>query len=277
MGSGYNGRMNFIYADSLFALSLLTDYLLCLAAARLCALRLRRGRYLLAALLGAVYAVAVFLPGLGWLAGTPVQLAAAGLMGLVAFGGEARLFRCTAAFLALSATFGGMVWAVVMRWGSFPLPSAPLLLGSFLGCYALLSLLLRSCRRGREGEKTLDAALCLGSRCARFRVLRDTGNCLRDALTGAEVMIVSPEALAPLLPERSELLHLGDPVALVEQAAAVPELKSRMRLIACDSVGGKGLLPLLRPDRVELDGREKPGVLVAIAAAAKGDGFEGIF
>ena len=100
--------MNVIYADSLFALSLLTDYLLCLATARFCRLTLRRGRYLLAALLGAVYAVAVFLPGLGWLASVPVQLAAAGLMGLAAFGGEARLGRCMAAFLALSATFGGI-------------------------------------------------------------------------------------------------------------------------------------------------------------------------
>jgi stage II sporulation protein GA (sporulation sigma-E factor processing peptidase) len=269
--------MKFIYADSLFALSLLTDYLLCLAAARFCSLRLRRGRYLLAALLGALYAVAVFLPGLGWLASTPVQLAAAGLMGLVAFGGEARLFRCTAAFLALSATFGGMVWAVVMRWGSFPLPSAPLLLGTFLGCYGLLSLLLRSRRRAREGGRTLEAALSLGSRRACFRVLRDSGNCLRDPLTGAEVMIVSPEALAPLLPERGELLHLTDPVALVERAADIPELRGRLRLIACDSVGGRGLLPLLRPDRAELDGRERPGLLIAISPSAKGDSFEGIF
>ena len=268
--------MKFIYADSLFALSLVTDYLLCLAAARLCSLRLRRGRYLLAALLGAVYAVAVFLPGLGWLAYTPVQLAAAGLMGLVAFGGEARLFRCTAAFLALSAAFGGMVWAVVMRWGSFPLPSVPMLLGVFLGCYALLSLLLRS-RRAREDGGTLEAALTLGSRRACFRVLRDSGNCLRDGLTGAEVMIVSPEALAPLLPEYAALLQLSDPVALVERAADVPLLRGRLRLIACDSVNGRGLLPLLRPDRAELDGKEMPGMLIAISSAAKGDGFEGIF
>ena len=59
----YNGGMNIIYADSLFALSLLTDYLLCLVTARFCGLVLRRGRYAAAALVGALYAVAVFLPG----------------------------------------------------------------------------------------------------------------------------------------------------------------------------------------------------------------------
>jgi hypothetical protein len=182
-----------------------------------------------------------------------------------------------AAFLALSATFGGMVWAVAMRWGSFPLPDGRVLLGAFLLCYALLSLLTRARRGGREGSRTLDAALTLGSRRAEFRVLRDTGNCLRDPLTGAEVMIVSPEALLPLLPEQGALLALSDPVALVERSAEVPALRGRVRLIACDSVGGKGLLPLLRPDRAELCGRERPGVLAAISPAAKGDGFEGIF
>ena len=165
--------MKVIYADSLFALSLVTDYLLCLATARFCRLTLRRGRYLLAALLGAVYAVAVFLPGLGWLASVPVQLAAAGLMGLAAFGGEERLGRCMAAFLALSATFGGMVWAAAMRWGSLPMPDARLLLAAFGLCYALLTLLSRT-RHRREGSRTCEAVLFLGGRRAAFRVLRDT-------------------------------------------------------------------------------------------------------
>ena len=44
--------MQVIYVDSLFCLSLLTDYLLCLTAGRLCGLVLRRRRYLAAALLG---------------------------------------------------------------------------------------------------------------------------------------------------------------------------------------------------------------------------------
>ena len=45
--------MEVIYIDSLFFLNLGVDYLLCLAAARICGLYLRRRRYVLAALLGA--------------------------------------------------------------------------------------------------------------------------------------------------------------------------------------------------------------------------------
>ena len=78
--------MNIIYADTLFALSVFTDYLLLVVTARFCSLRLRRWRYLAAAALGGVYAVAVFLPDMAWLAHPLCELCAAGFMGLIAFG-----------------------------------------------------------------------------------------------------------------------------------------------------------------------------------------------
>ena len=209
--------MNVIYADSLFALSVFTDYLLCLVTARFCALRLRRGRYLLAAVLGGVYAVAVFLPGCAWMAHPLVELCAAGLMGLVAFGGEEKLFRCLAAFLAVSASFGGAAWAVALRQGSRPAPDLRLLIGVFLGSYALLTLLSHT-RHRRAREHRTAVTLTLGGRQADFTALEDSGNCLRDPLTGRAVLLASPKALRPLFPEKASLLEAPDAVELVTRA-----------------------------------------------------------
>ena len=191
--------MNIIYADSLFALSVLTDYLLCLAAARFCGLVLRRGRYLAAAVFGGLYAVAVFLPGMLWLAHPVCELCAAGVMGLIAFGGEARLFRCLAAFLAVSASFGGAAWAVALRQGSMPAPKLGLLAAVFGGSYALLTLLSRT-RQHRARAACVSAVLTLGEGRTAFTALEDSGNCLTDPLTGSAVMLVSPGALRPLFP-----------------------------------------------------------------------------
>ena len=55
--------MTVVYADSVFLLNGAMDYVLLLVTARLAGIPLKRRRYLLAAALGAVYAVAVFLPG----------------------------------------------------------------------------------------------------------------------------------------------------------------------------------------------------------------------
>ena len=261
--------MNVIYADSLFALSVFTDYLLCLVTARFCSLRLKRGRYLLAAALGGVYAVAVFLPGCAWMAHPLCELCAAGLMGLVAFGGEEKLFRCLAAFLAVSASFGGAAWAVALRRGSRPAPDLRLLIAVFLGSYALLTLLSHTRhRRAREHRTTV--TLTLNGRQSAFTALEDSGNCLSDPITGDRVLLACPAALRPLFPGQEALLDQGA-VELVSCEA----LPCRFRLLQCASVGGPALLAAFRPDTVTVDG-EKRTLLVAISDAAKGDGFEGI-
>ena len=271
----YHGRMNVIYADVLFALSVFTDYLLCLVTARFCSLKLRRGRYLAAAVLGGVYAVAVFLPGLSWLAHPLAELCAAGVMGLVAFGCEERLFRCLGAFLAVSASFGGAAWAVALRGGSMPAPDLKLLAAVFLGSYAVLTLLSRT-RQRRAREHRVEAVLTFNGKETAFTVLEDSGNCLRDPITGNEVMLASPAALRPLFPGREALPELSDAVELVSQAGRLPELRGRFRLLSCGSVAGPTLLAAFRPDTVRVDGKERGDLLCAVSAAAKGDGFEGI-
>ena len=105
--------MDVIYLDSLFGLNLLIDYCLVLVSARVCGVVLRRWRYALAALIGALYAALMVLPGFGWLANGMMKLALGAAMALIAFGGEAHLVRCTVVFFAVSAAFGGAVYAAL--------------------------------------------------------------------------------------------------------------------------------------------------------------------
>ena len=72
--------MTVIYVDTLFLLNALVDYLLLLCAARLAGEPLKRLRFALGAVLGGGYAVAIFLPGLGFLERPACRLAAAVLM-----------------------------------------------------------------------------------------------------------------------------------------------------------------------------------------------------
>ena len=60
--------MTVIYVDTLFLLNTMVDYLLLLASARLAGEPLARLRFALGAVLGGLYAVAIFLPGMGFLA-----------------------------------------------------------------------------------------------------------------------------------------------------------------------------------------------------------------
>lgn len=273
----YNSRMKVVYIDSLFFLNLAADYLLCLAAGRICALQLKRWRYFAAALFGALYAAAAVLPGMSLLSLPYLKLPAGLIMGLIAYGAERSPVRCTAVFFAVSAAFGGALWALSMAAGgsgAAPLSLRSLLL-SFAICYGLFRLIFR--KRAALMEKRLISveAEFLG-RKARFTALLDTGNSLSDPATGAPVMISCAHALIPLLPESAALFSTLPPVEAVELCSAIPELRGRLRLIPYTAVGASGLLPVFRPDRARLDGKEEKGLLIAISDSAAGDGFEAI-
>ena len=110
--------MDVIYLDSLFGLNLLIDYCLVLVSARVCGVVLRRWRYALAALIGALYAALMVLPGFGWLANGMMKIALGAAMALIAFGGEAHWARCAVVFFAVSAAFGGALWAMSISAGA---------------------------------------------------------------------------------------------------------------------------------------------------------------
>ena len=212
--------MKYIYIDSLFFLSLFTDYLLCLITARICRICLRRRRYLAAALLGAAYSVSVFLPDLSFMASRWMELVSAALMGLIAFGGERRMFRCMAVFLAVSATFGGAIWALSLQTGALPVIDLRLLIGCFAVCYTVLSIIARSRSRAAD-RRTAAIELSLNGRHCCFTALIDSGNCLSDPVTGAEIVVD--------LPGRAEAAAAGE-------RGAARDSRSRG---ACDRRGGE--------------------------------------
>ncbi len=272
--------MQVIYVDSLFCLNLLTDYLLCLTAGRICGLRLRRGRYLAAALLGALYAAAVFLPGLRFLSLPAGRLGCGICMGLLAFGKERQPLRCTGVLLAAAAAFGGALWAVSSAvsgdaW-SFAVPlSLPVLLLSFGIFYALLSALMRA-RRLLTERRRVPVVAVLGEREAAFTALEDTGNALSDPITGRHVLVASPAALRPLLRESAPLFEALAPVELLEALSADARLRGRFRLLPCSHVGGSSLLPVFRPDSLRVDGAQTADLLIAVSPHAHGEGYEAI-
>ena len=78
--------MAIIYIDSLALLNFIINYLLLLAAARVGGAPFRRLRLAGAALLGAGYAVLVWLPGLGFLSGLLWKALSCALMTIIASG-----------------------------------------------------------------------------------------------------------------------------------------------------------------------------------------------
>lgn len=269
--------MTVIYTDSVFFLNMLMDYLLFLATARLAGVPLHRKRYFLAAFLGGSYAVACFLPGAGFLCHTAVKAASGILLGLVAFGGEERLARLMVLLFAVSCGFAGCVLALgLVSGGGMPEVngifytdvSFRVLLIASTAAYLVLTLVFHaSAVHCMKGER-LPVMIYIQGKKAEFTALHDTGNSLRDPVSGRAILIVSYGVLDSLFTsEVRQLLtskRLSAPTELLQPLQKLaPWL--RPRLIPYNSVGaGEGLLLAIKTDWTEIGGIRYPGLTAAL-------------
>ena len=276
--------MTVIYIDTLFLLNALVDYLLLLAAARLVGEPLRRWRFALGAGLGGVYAVAIFLPGLSFLAHPLCRLASAALMMVVSYGGSRRLLRQGLLFVALTCAFGGGVVAIGLLGGTglslgngvfYSALDLKVVLLSAAVCYGVLTLVFRRlAQHSAANGELVPVRLRLGERMVDLTALVDTGNTLTDPVSGRPVVVAEGERTAPLFPRE----HRPGPGDLTDPAAALTRLgtgawRGRFRLLPYRSVGvDRGLLLAVRLDGLELDGQGRGPVLVALSPTPVSDG-----
>ena len=265
--------MEIIYIDYLFLLNLGIDYIILLLTAKICAAPFRRLRFLAAAGIGAAYSAALVFPPFAFLAAWPMKIVLSVVMILVAFGSEKRLMRSAVVFYAVSAAFGGAVIAASMLSGAglgssvfFPV-SMRVLIPAFAVCYAAVSIVFR--RSGLRAERTLMlAGVTAFEKTVELRVLRDTGNNLRDPVSGSAVMVVERRALEELFPEEvTAILRTGaEPAKLFEAVLGVDAARGRFRLVPYTAVGVSGsLLLAFRPDELTLDGDRRRDIIVAIS------------
>lgn len=276
--------MRTVYLDELFLLNFVVDYLLLLASGRLSGEVLRRGRLALGAGLGAGYAAAVFLPGFAFLLHPLCKLGAAVLMVLVGYGGSRRLLRVSLVFFAVSAAFGGGIFALQalgsrgLALDNGVLSSAMdlrLILLSAAGCYVFITLVFCRAARHAGARELVPVVLWLDGRRVALTALVDTGNTLTDPATGRPVMVAEGEKVLPLFPPGSAptLEEMRNPVALLERLNRQDGWRGRCRLLPYQAVGVEcGMLLALRLDRARVGAEDWGGLLLALSPTRLTDG-----
>lgn len=234
-----------VYVDLLFGLNTAINYLLLRGSAALGGCPVKLQRLLAAAVIGGLYAVAAVLPGLDYMQTLGFQAICAGLMLLVAFGWKKHTVKQGVFFFGLSFAFSGAVLLLVQLVepdclflggrAYYALTTPALLLLAGLS-YGVAAAVLAGCGTHTGGDITT-LTLELNANTVMLRALRDTGNTLRDPLTGQTVLVTNCAALQQLLPEASVTeAQLRDPAGLLpELTRAFP--KQRFRLLPYRAVG----------------------------------------
>jgi len=232
------------------------EILLLLAADRLCGKRSAGGRVLGAALIPGVYTVfALVFPDLSH---PLIRILGAALTVLAAFGfGLAALYR-TSVYLLLNAAIGGFAQRYEKR------ELMVLLAAAVCICFVCFFV-------SEEGGQALPVPveLCYGQKKLRIQALRDTGNTLRDPLTGRPVLVIGADAAGKLT--GLSVQQLRNPAETL-CSGIIPGL----RLIPYKTVGESGgLLLALKLKKVKI-GSWTGSSLVAFAPETIGNGYEAL-
>ena len=231
--------------SGVFLLNFLIDVFLLLAAARLCGYPAKLYRAVLAGLLGGVYGASCLLSGFSFLGNTLWYVVSMGLVAMAAYGISIAAARQTLVFALLSFALGGA--AMGFDKGG---------LAGTISAVVVISLLCFFGFRGRFGSaRYLPVELSYGDKHICITALQDTGNMLRDPITGRQVLVVGADVAERLIGLTRQ--QLSTPV---ESVVALPGL----RLIPYRSVGSNSFLLAIRLRKVKI-GAWQGSTLVAFA------------
>lgn len=227
-----------VYVDLVAGLNFLVDLLLLLGTNRLMGFPAEGKRCAAAAALGGVYGGACMLPGFRFLGNLLWRTVSLGLMAVIAFGLNPGGAKRGGVFLLLTMALGGVA-------ASLNQSNAPALVLAAGGIW----LLCRTAFCGSGGQEYVPVRLTYGGKTVDLTALRDTGNTLRDPISGEPVLVVSAQAAEVLTGLTEEQLRA--PLETLAKGA-VPGL----RLIPYRAVGqGGSFLLALKLKKVRVGSR----------------------
>ena len=243
-----------VYADVLLIVNLFVNYVLLLCSSMIMKKHTQRLRILLGAAIGAFYGFVVFLPELPSLAEFALRIAATVLIVLGAFGYKnlPSFLRSFFTFFAVSFAFGGIMlvlWVTVAPIGMiynngavyFDIDLAVLAISTVVS-FAVVSLIAHFTARRAPKDSSALVKISYKGKEVKLTALIDTGNSLCETFSGYPVVLGEAESLEKIMPDAVRAFIDGDDVS------SSPE----MRLVMHKTVSGTGVLPVFRPDYIEV-------------------------
>ena len=185
---GQGGGSLTVYADLVMLLNGSVDFLLLLGTNRLSGFPTRFSRTLGAATLGAVYSGACLLPEFRFLGNILWRMVSLAGMGILAFGWNRSAIKRSGVFVILSMALGGLALAV----GRNDVPALLLAAG---GMWMLCAVAFGD---GVGSRSYVPVVLGWQGKQVKVLALRDSGNTLRDPITGEQVMVLAADVAAKL-------------------------------------------------------------------------------
>lgn len=269
--------MKIVYIDLLFLSNLIPDYLLLRLTAAILGVYVKPLRTVLGAVLGGVLSVPLYFMTFRF--PLLIKCLFCLLICLSAFGKKRLAAVCTL-FCALSFAFCGACSALsllnvtnaqVKNGSLYANISFSFLMVACVFAYCLLRLVFGQ-GSGFSGKKQMTVQVVLNGNETCFTALSDTGNTLRHPFSNKRIIVAGRDLCAPLFEpfERAYLLSSKNPADAFEALSGT--MRSHLTLVPYTAAGGSGLMLVIKPDKISIDGKDDPSYLLGVAY----DGVEAV-
>lgn len=251
-----------IYLDVIFLENLCMNYIILYATAIITKTKPKMFRIVLGSLIGAIYAVIVVMKILEIYSNVIFKIIVS--IAIVYVSLETKnvkmLIKDILIFYLTSFTFGGVALALLyfikpenilmkngVYIGTYPIKIA--LMGGILG-FIIITLAFSIIKK-RINKKSIycNIEVCINGKITEVKALLDTGNFLKEPITGAPVVIIESVALREILP--IDLLNNIKPIIDGKQEidSKIDELLPKLRVIPFSSLGKQnGMLLGIKAD-----------------------------
>ena len=244
----FGGAKVLVYNSIAIALNIFVNYFLLLTTAEILNIYKRYFCYLIAVIVLNAYNVCCLLFDFPMLLERSGYIVAVIISAAIAFGFTRASIRATVVFLFLNLG----LWVCVCGFGGAGYWSVVACIVSLAVIYFIC------CIQFRPDSRIVKVAICFEGKVKEIKALRDTGNNLRDPLTGRPVMVIGADLANVLFGLTKQ--QLEHPIQSI-QSNILPGL----RLLPYSSIDNKnGMLLALKINHVKI-GNRQGSCLVALA------------
>ena len=274
-----------VYLDVVLMENLCMNYIILFATGYIMKIKMNQLRLVASSLLGGIYAVVAYLEILPIYSSFGMKIILSILMVYIAFHSKSikNLCKQLIIFYLTSFAFGGCAFAllyfikpqnILMRngvyVGTYPIKVA--LLGGIVG-FIITHIAFKIFKtKLRKKDMIYEIEIKIGEKKLEVKAMLDTGNLLKDPISGMPVVVVEKKQLYSLLPtkllDNIDKLIGGEEESLLDQIEE-KEVLTRFRMIPFSSVGKQnGLMLGFKADQVVIEKEEgrqiKEDVIIGI-------------
>ena len=261
------------------------DFLALFITAKIMHIKLDSKKITLSSIIGAIYSLVILSLNLPQIISGIISIAMAFLLTFTAYGKQkiSTFSKNTVVFYIVNFALGGGITAIcnllniwqnkrnLMINGTFDviygdLPFGILALLALLCC--IFSLVSGKLIKKKSAEKSCTLFITFNQNSTTLEALVDSGNLLREPLSGKPVIIVSYSEMRKLIPIELIPLFKNKDTSCLENSI----FSAKIRIIPISTVGGNSLLFGLLADKVRLNEKE---VDVYIAITPESNDFGG--